>query len=521
MPEITYVSPIRYASGYLHNIELTAGDESTAIPMHFYSRKGVTTVFQSGTDNNALNSGFTGTAATRGDIPILATENDPSTIFYFYENVEVTSAGNSVYKVPTSRVMTQGLYASGAVMKDSEPETTARYYIMDIGGATLLIHDGAAPADRKYLCYDQSEPSKKTATNNTDYETQRDALSAVGTYYFKIGSGPYTYMKVVVTAVSPIAYTESDITETDWNSSNGIYDLMFKHDTPTNDARWCMEPANNQGLVMSLNNGSDGHYYATFYAPFHVLLPTENDKAYVCNAWDTSVIYPKAVGESNTGTYAGNDQFIPAGTPVIIRSTNSDDIKLTIIPTTTPTSSLSCVFKGTYLEQLLAGEVPGSNYVYTFGLPMTGISLITTSGDTNGDVAGVSGMEKSSTGIGFYINATPNKERNMTSANWVRNNRYVLHNKIYYRAATGSGARGTRYNSEYIPVIFDSADAPNTDEEEEEEITVRPARVITDGCVYDLYGRKVATEQMVKAGVWRRNLSPGIYVIDGRKILVK
>jgi hypothetical protein len=75
-PGVSGMNTVRYASGYLHSVEKGSGP-STAIPLHFYSRKGTNTTFE------GLESGFKVTDATRGPIPIPATEYDPSTIFYF------------------------------------------------------------------------------------------------------------------------------------------------------------------------------------------------------------------------------------------------------------------------------------------------------------------------------------------------------------------------------------------------------------------------------------------------------
>jgi hypothetical protein len=38
--------------------------------------------------------------------------------------------------------------------------------------------------------------------------------------------------------------------------------------------------------------------------------------------------------------------------------------------------------------------------------------------------------------------------------------------------------------------------------------------------VYDILGRKVASEAEVKAGTWWQHLSPGIYIVDGQKVFV-
>ena len=43
---------------------------------------------------------------------------------------------------------------------------------------------------------------------------------------------------------------------------------------------------------------------------------------------------------------------------------------------------------------------------------------------------------------------------------------------------------------------------------------------VGDGCVYDMQGRRVATEQQVLDGTWKQRVSPGIYIINGKKISV-
>ena len=42
-----------------------------------------------------------------------------------------------------------------------------------------------------------------------------------------------------------------------------------------------------------------------------------------------------------------------------------------------------------------------------------------------------------------------------------------------------------------------------------------------DNRVYDLQGRCVATEEQVKDGTWKNNLTPGVYIMSGKKIIVK
>jgi hypothetical protein len=267
-----------------------------------------------------------------------------------------------------------------------------------------------------------------------------------------------------------------------------------------------MEPAEESALKVMMNNGGDEHYYTTFYAPYDVVITNANAEAYICTAWDTQIIHPMKLPAS--GDYE-EGKFVPAGTPVIIRSSASGDVVLTL-PGTAAASPTSCVFTGEYLEKMLGdGET-----VYTFGLPITGL----TGPADDGTLSGVANMQKETTGVGFHINANPNKEANPSRSLWTRNNRYVLHNKIYYRG-TGGGARESNMEApQFVPIIFG-------DEEGGEEQELQPdgsqQAVIGDGCIYDLSGRKVATEQQVQDGSWRTTLASGIYILNGRKFQKK
>lgn len=519
-PGVSGISPVRYASGYLHKTELTGdgGVHTTGpIPMHFYSKAGVTTTF----GTSGLKSGYTVTNATQGDIPVPATEYDPSSIFYFPDNNE--KAGN-----PRSTMRTQGLYvvanangdaANGtttnrlqkAVMSDNSANAIT-FSLMDIGGAVLLIHDGEDPPVRRYLNFDQSNTFQKTATDVSDMNAKAAQLTSIGTYYFKIGSS--TYKRVTITtakngetpAVCEPASGGAESNQTEWERAADIYDLKYYHDTPTDDAKWCMVAADTLGLMVTTNNGGDDYYYGTFCAPYDVQLP-DNAKynAYIGTSWsNTNVRTAKVTKDGYT-----DGKFIPAGTPVIIRTTdNSGYVKLTF-PTTTPSSPLSsCVFSGSYLEQLLDDD--GGNEVYTLGLPFTSNVTKDVDYEHNGKIDAPV-PEQAKTGVGFYINANPNKEHDALQSLWLRNNRYVLHNKIYYReGSSGSSAPAMTRGVEFVPVIFD-------DEEQEELQPDGSVQVVGDGCIYDLLGRKVATKEQVEDGTWRERLAPGIYILNGKK----
>ena len=430
------ISTLRYASGYLHAMERDLdgnGNESDAIPMHFYSRIGVSTTFE-GEEATNLNTGFTKTNATQGAIPVPATEYDPSSIFYF--------SGSS------SSISTQGLYVKENKMTATEEEATS-FTITDIGGGIVAL----SSTDPTYLRYDQSD-------------------------------------------------------------ANHIYDLTY---TTTGDesARWCMEPANNQGLMIATNDGGDGYFYATLYVPYDVQLPADAGSnsyyAYVCTAWDSNVVHPTKVPAS--GDYL-EGKFVPAGTPVIIRTTdNTGKMKLTL-PKNSPTDALTCVFTGKYLEQLLATEITAEDKIYAFGLPITGYNITTDSGASNGEITDLINRDQAKKGVGFYVNATPNKELGANNGAWTPNNRYVLHNKIYYRSSESSGASAPAIDNapDFVPVIF-GGEEPG----EEELQPDGSVQVIGDGCIYDLLGRKVATREQVEDGTWRERLAPGIYILNGKK----
>ena len=467
-PGIADMATVRYASGYLHETEKTAGYGGAGIPMHFYSRRGVATTF-AGTDG--LETGFTVSNATRGEIPVDSTEVDPSTIFHF----PGAAASN-----PTSTISTQGLYVVANSYGDDNNGTKAskqqraamatsggiNFTIMDIGGAIVLLHDGAEAEVRRYLNYDQSK-------------------------------------------------------------ADSIYDLKYYHNANTEESRWCMQPVQKTAtagdgempLCVKTNNGGDGYYYTTFYAPFDVALPTDADgktyHAYICKNWHNEGVHPVPVPACTVDAIAYEEgKYVPASTPVIIRVKDESGSVRLILPKSTPSASpvSGNIFSGQYLEQLLA--VDADHDVYTLGLPFTSdVHKDPDDYDTTGDIVAPL-PEQATSGLGFYINATPNKESSQTQSLWQRNNLYVLHNKIYYRASDtpGASSREKTRGVEYVPVFFDDegVEDPNIQQNGDDRVG--------DGCVYDLQGRKVATKQQVEDDTWRQFLSPGIYIINGKKI---
>lgn len=458
-PGASSISPQRYASGYLHLVESTDydgnpsadadgdGNNSTDILPMHFYSRKGTSTTFEG--DGGLTTGFTKSIATQGDIPVPATENDASTIFQFSETATAAT------------MKTQDLYVMGVETNPNEgyakmtatSGSATTFHVDDVGGAVVIIYNLDGESKRHYLNYKQGDAAH-------------------------------------------------------------IYDLHYYENVDVDASKWCMEPAST--MVIATNNGGDGYYYATFYAPFDVTLPADADgktyNAYICNEWHTQAVHPVAVPERTVSdvSYA-EGKFVPGGTPVIIRVKDESGSVTLTLPTTEPTSAVSCVFKGKYLEQLLA--VDPSNYVYTMGVPMTSsVSEDADYGTTGEFVAPL--PEFATSGVGFYINATPNKEADDDQASWQRNNRYVLHNKIYYREEA-SHARAATRGVEFVPVIFG-------DEEEEKLPGIQDENDYRgDGCVYDLMGRKVATRQQVIDGTWRNHLTSGIYIINGKKIIVK
>lgn len=508
--DIDGINEERYASGYTHALERDPngdGDEADAVPMHFYERKGSSTMFSllRSKDGNSLNAGYTVSNATRGEIPIPEAEYDPASIFYITGTVD------------NAKISTQGLYVKGAKGKQesdddgkgesvgeraeaymtSTPGEASELWVMDIGGAVMLIHDRSIPKYRKYLSYDQTD-------------------------------------------------------------ADHIYDLKLTHNTHTDHAKWNLQPANNLGLKIKTHSGGDAgsyggnaYYYATFYAPFDIMLPNDNGKktykAFLCDTkispWNGTEMSPRPISwynieenncpsriEDEKELFRNNNRFVPAGTPVILSIQNDAEAIKATLPTNTPSPSLTTGFKvkikgetldetsgrdntltGQYLEQLLnyatGNETEATARVYSFGLPFNG--TLTPNWSTGEISASLPTQDNS--GWGFYLNANPNKEAAEARGSWMRNNWYVLGNKVYY-LYTGGGSAPQLEGVQFVPVIFDG------EEPGEEELQPDGSvQVVGDGCIYDLLGRKVATKEQVEDGTWRERLAPGIYILNGKK----
>jgi len=452
-PGSSGITTPRYMSGYTHAIEQTAGAGSTAIPLHFYEVEKYD--INNPTFGDLESGQYTLTAATRGDIPLVTVTNDPASIFRFTkDNVNGTT------------LSTQGLYVKENKMTATEGEAT-KFDIVDIGAGIVALQQHGGTNFLKY------------AQNTKKYDLKYDSEA-----------------------------------------------------TTVESARWCMKPVQKSTtkgngempLTVTTKNGGDDYYYTTFYAPFDALLTSANDVAYIVPSgkWPTitppattAVFHPKKIGTVNTGTNAGNDQFIPAGTPVIIRTKNTGGEVTLALPNATPSSSITTALSGKYLEQQLAQDA--GNLIYVFGRSYTHSDEFRYNDPSSGVVI-PAGLEFDS-GVGFYKNANTNRESNETKTLWSRNNKCVYANKVYYYAGgiSGDALNIDFENTEYIPVLFDDQGVKDMDLQPDGTMRLR----INDGRAYDIQGRCVATEQEVSDGSWLNNVAPGMYIVNGKKFVIE
>ena len=313
-------------------------------------------------------------------------------------------------------------------------------------------------------------------------------------------------------------------------------------------------------------------YFSTLYVPYDVVLPNGEVYAYTgklrkkrSSVTDWRLYCEKVSKRTVGGIDYEAGKFVPAGTPVLIRAkakegdapangaaadydrdhANTQSGYITVaLRTDAPASGLTRdanYFSGQYLEQIISDTPAGDETVYIFGQ------------STNADYTTKTTEDKAGTidEVGFYHNKNTLDGKTTGTAN----SRYVRHNKVYFiyksddndytegeataresafKPATGPASDGTSDGSSSDGTSDGSSDGADKAAREAAahpfiqldfgdgiEEHINPDALLRDGCVYDLNGRRVATEEMVKAGVWRRNLQPGIYVINGRKVVVK
>ena len=151
--------------------------------------------------------------------------------------------------------------------------------------------------------------------------------------------------------------------------------------------------------------------------------------------------------------------------------------------------------------------------------------------------------------VGFYTNENWKRDNGATSATaktsndatletsflatarnatyYQRSNKYVYHNKVFYlHDYTGSvllapdGASSDKITParQAFAALFEETDVRELEEEADDP---QPQAKDVRWGVFDLAGRQLRTREAVLNGTWRRHLPPGMYIVNGRKLLIK
>ena len=437
---------------------------------------------------------------------------DPASIFHFKATTE---EGHPRYLITT-----QGLNLSGHSLSTGDAFKT-RYE--DIGAVTCQLKtvtgDPTNAANHLYLSWQQN------STNNEPNDYRRMALRNC----FEM----YGFTRLYLQPVG--------------EESDNLMPLKLE-----------MYPGKHTP------EGSDtpqDYYFASIYVPYDLVLPsgdvyayagvkTKNDGKGTENDWRLQC--EKLSEQTIGGVSYEKGKFIPAGTPALIRATATEGtanaaglvtdydydhantasgfITLSIpndIPATAAdglVAETGNIFKGQYLEQVLSASSEGGlpdtsdddsnkhEVVYVFGQATDDYYTTIPDDDNRGTEGSRPKLE-----AGFYINKnTPDGTADYSK----KNNLYVRHNKIYlfekkteteYPSSThySGGAGGSARQ-------FIALDFGKTGIEDQGQV----GQTVPRTGVYDLQGRRVASAEEAADGSWRRKVTAGVYVVNGKKMVV-
>lgn len=455
----------RYVRGY-HYGSGTEGYDNTGTASnsnHYYDRQEI--------DNSNAN----------WDKSLMANEPpehavyDPASIFLFKK--ETDGEGHPRYKVST-----QGLHLSGHSL-GRNAGYDCRYE--DIGAVTCQLKtvdgDPTDAANHLYLSWQQN------STNNEPDDYRRMALRNC----FEMYGFTRLYLQPVGSEAENLLPLKTEVYP-------GTY------------------------------AGKD-YYFATLYVPYDVKIETEGAYAYVGKR--TVVKESLATGQEDdedwrlqcdpvpaSGGYA-EGKFVPAGTPVLIRAEKNalesaitpdaydvdgydrqDDSKTYYVtlslPSTTPSTPISSdrnYFRGQYLEQVLSGgDTPGNGQtVYVFGQA------------TKDDY-----KTKDASEVGFYQNKNTTNGR----IDGEPNNLYVRHNKIYVFGAKRKADLNEEDLDKRVGGSTRRCISVHFEDEGIEEFDGNIHLTLPTG-TYDLKGLRVSDDD--------RDLRPGVYIRNGKKIVIK
>ena len=580
----------RYVSGYRHQSEKDyegytgAGDVLAAgsQPLHFFETDEEHTTL---TTFDALNTRVSGMAnrkltphpAHRGNIEMLAAEYDPASIFYFVPTGD--SYGRYTFGTQDLEVS-----AGTGFTKLVNSGTGSKFRIDNIGGTAVTLRTLTdenkdlleTNLQTNYLCIDSDH--RYTLTLNTSNE-----FSEIGDSY-ETGSDYWTMDDLDYGTQSTKWLLQPVGVQMDWPYNEKPLSVRVNEGG--------QKPNTSDGTGLSGSENKDNNYYGSLYVPFDARLSKTVDGAFT-NIRETPAPYSISLTSVSQLNNMSNPQFIPAGWPVIIRTskpvtsiTKEDGSVMSSAPhvdlylpnatkTSIPENFAKINLYGEYLEKKLTNAeiddktsdgskaasirrtVPdGDKNIMVVGLPFTeGGSDRTAWSNTksqNKSLDYYAYDEESAVGFytnenwqrGYYVEAavangaasasafdalSESDKSLLVNAHWAtarnatlaqRSNKYVYHNKAYFvhnvRPSGSGGIAESKDNYFFFLFDEDAIEQPEADEGDWET----PATGTVTG-VYDLSGRLLRTREAVMNGTWRRNLPPGMYIVNGRKMTVK
>lgn len=477
----------RYVSGYRFLSEKTNN-----MPLRFFETTMEDATIHTFADLDTKTP-FTAETPIQGNVELLPADFDPSSIFYFKG-----SNGNYI-------LGTQGLEYNGDNNKLTDSGTSL--FVEDIGGTAFTMRKAQAYITTNYLTSNGDSYSLSIIVNNelnetatTDIQDTKWLLQPVGIHE----DWPYNEMPLRVEV-----------------KKGGVKDQTL------------------EGVLLTAEENKDPYYYGSLYVPFDSRLATTTDGAFTMTTAPTAStgsVTMKSVSQLNN---MSNPQYVPAAWPVVLRTNVPKNIELKnqdktnyatryyvnmYLPNDFPStldytsSAVGGKLEGKYLEQDISSEATGTT-VMVFGLPFIDHTL------EHSDANTAHHEYNTKKHVGWYKNDNWNRETyynykahddsypsTATVATDVeRSNTYVYNNKVYYLYAVSSPA------PRHIIAWFD--DEPE-DDEQQEMVTEKNVPWPCD--VYDLQGRKVASQE-TPSTLLRNNpsLRKGVYIFGGRKVVVR
>ncbi len=497
-------------------------------------------------------------SAMSGNIEILPADFDPSSIFQFTDVSE--SDSYTRYNIKTQNLTlwarpggTEGLTephqfgrtelvestpsaAEGYTSAESPGGWDNKFRLEDIGGAATTIRvrnmtdanwDVMVAQNLKtnYICIDRNHRYRITCHTNNE-------MVEIGDHYTTDGLNGIQDTKWLLQPV-------------------GIHEEWPYNEMPlrVEVQKGGVKDQNLTGAELTAEENKDKNYYGSLYVPFDSRLSNTTDAAFTLTndaKANTTTVTMQSVSQLNG---MGNPQYVPAGWPVVIRTSLPGSITLKnqngteyatkhyvnmYLPYATPQTGLDdekaqIKLRGEYLERTLTNSyIDGieSKTIMVFGLPFADHD------NTHHEYA------RTTKQVGWYTNENWARETypqlkahtgsyaatgtiGTVATDPERDNKYVYHNKVYYPYTLVGSAK-----KRHIVAIFDGN--KELEEEENPEIPEDPEiEQTTDSnpwpCdVYDLSGRRVARNETPET--LRHNhpgLPKGIYIFGTKKVVVK